>query len=45
VVLLWQLDLSPGYRWALSWLAVTATLLTFIPFLLVPIVIGLHRHR
>jgi len=45
VVLLCQLDLSPGYRWTLSWLAVTAALLTFIPFLLVPVVIGLHRHR
>jgi hypothetical protein len=41
----WQLRLSFGYEWALSWLAVTITLLAFIPYLLVPILIDLDRHR
>ena len=41
----WQLRLSFGYEWALSWLVVTITLLAFIPYLLVPILIDLGRHR
>ena len=41
----WQLRLSFGYEWALSWLVVTITLLAFIPYLLVPILIDLDRHR
>jgi hypothetical protein len=42
---LWEIDLPAGYRWALSYVAVTATLATFIRFLLVPLLIGLHRRR
>jgi hypothetical protein len=45
LILIWQLNLSIGYRWAFSWLAVAAAEVTFIPCLLVPVVIGLQRHR
>ena len=45
LILIWQLNLSIGYRWAFSWLAVAAAGVTFIPCLLVPVLIGLQRHR
>jgi len=45
LILIWQLNLSFGYRWAFSWLACAAAGVTFIPCLLVPVVIGLQRHR
>jgi hypothetical protein len=41
----WQLDLSVGYRWALLWLVVTLVLTAFLPFLLIPLLVGFHRHR
>jgi hypothetical protein len=40
-----QLDLSTGYRWALSCVAVTVVVAAFIPVLLLPTLIALHRHR
>jgi len=45
VALLSQLNLLFAYRWALSWGLVTLALLTFMPFLLVPILVGMSRHR
>jgi len=41
----WQLNLAFGYQWALSWLVVAVALLTFIPYLLVPVLVDLNRHR
>jgi hypothetical protein len=40
-----QLNLAVGYQWALGWLVVAVALMTFIPYLLVPVLIGMSRHR
>lgn len=45
LAVVWQLRVPFGYRWALSWGLVSLALLTFIPFVLVPILVGLSRHR
>jgi hypothetical protein len=45
LTLLSQLHLPFGYRWALSWGLVSLALLTFMPFVLVPILVGMSRHR
>lgn len=43
--MVWQLHLPIGYRWSLACLVVVDTLLVFLPLLLVPVLIGLGRHR
>jgi hypothetical protein len=40
-----RLNLAPGYRWALSSGLVSVALLTFMPLLLMPILVGMIRHR
>jgi hypothetical protein len=45
LVLVWQLRLPFGYRCSLACLVTVDTLLVFLPLLLVPVLIGLGRHR
>jgi hypothetical protein len=45
LIAVWQLNLAFGYQWALSWLVVTVALLTLIPYLLMPVLVGMNRHR
>jgi len=45
LIAVWQLNLAFGYQWALSWLVVAVALLTFIPYLLMPVLVGMGRHR
>jgi hypothetical protein len=45
LILLRQLELSTGYRWAFSCAAATAALLTLFPYFLVSILLGTHCHR
>jgi len=45
LIAVWQLRLSFGYEWTLGWLVVADALLMFLPFLLLPVLVDLDRHR